>query len=276
MYRYATAAPGADLCKEYVLPFTSYPEQDNAVLNDQNGQKSKAEQDKDAWKAASDADVLQGYEAYIRVFPDGRHGVAAKWRLQQIKEYGYDIPSSNHGERKWKDAITDDSIDSYKNFLKSYSSDEDLHVQQARRRLAQLSLAAISRANSSQKIAITRAIPDGKFLLEPSCVICSRTANLGNIAVSSEPHLACANGGGDFYINPRLKSGWVYIRNDNDPATSVQYIGQSQGYILYAKDSEAFNQFVIFVLQAAAEGGSKVDAGSNPATPTSQLSTPPQ
>lgn len=68
----------------------------------------------------------------------------------------------------------------------------------------------------------------------------------------------------DLYINPRLNRGWLNVQPASEPSSSPfapVLIGYAQGRALYTSNPEAFNQFVIFVLEATASGSTAGASG---------------
>ena len=115
LYRYATSAPGANLCREYPLMLTSVPTQAGANSIPAAFNDAPKGGDVEAWKSATDADVSAVYSQYLRTFPDGKHKDAARWRQEQIKE-GKKLEGE---ELVWRNAILNDSANSYETFLKT-------------------------------------------------------------------------------------------------------------------------------------------------------------
>jgi hypothetical protein len=249
LYRYPTA-PGADLCREYplVLIAAGPPSNDSDVSSG----------DAVAWTAATQADVIESYEAYKETIPKGQHVTAASLREAQIRK----APSADDSdENDWANAVKSDSITSYATYLKNHKNGN--YANMALGRLRNLMAAAVPKRKASPTF-----VPDESLLLEPDCVKCSRKANLGNgSALGPARGVGFCPGSRDIYVNQRLLArDWLAIApvGTEVPPYFVS-IGGSGGFNVYTNRPDAWHRFVLAIQQAMETGngvaGGKVSPG---------------
>jgi hypothetical protein len=133
--------------------------------------------------------------------------------------------------------------------------------------------------SASMTVSMTVTALDAQFLREPGCVICSRKANMGNINVAYGRRYHCPIPGVrassfDFYVNPRLQNDWLIASSILDAAPEgATYIGHYADRSLYTVDPEKYRQFILFILEATAQGSSAGQSGkgNSPKTPSSYV-----
>lgn len=264
---------------------------------------SGSSQDDAAWKVTADIDRPYAYESYVNKYQN--HVDAANLRKTQIQKIGTESPS-DPDEYWWKNALILDTSNEYKVYLDKYlhapnkgdgEGGNGKHVVAA---LSQIKKAIIrqagagevgsqlsgnpppavtSRATASGNITMTAA--DALFLVEPSCIICSKEANRGKIGASLESHRdycpiasSAGNRAPDLYKNPKLRNGWLtvlgetggYALRSSRDVHIPQLIGSYGVHTLYTTDIESYHQFVLFVLEAAAQGSTSGQSGKTGAT----------
>jgi hypothetical protein len=245
LYRYVTV-PGANLCKEY--PEVMIPA--GAPVND-SGNINQA--DASTWSAVTQADTIDAYETYRKIFPRGQHFAAAALREHQIER---GIPESKD-EDDWASALKTDTAGSYGNYLKQHLKDGH-HVSAARDRLDSL----IAAAAPKKKRASPDFVPDESLLTEPNCIKCSSKANLGNSsALGPARGVGYCPGSKDIYINRRLVDKfWLAIVPAGTAMSGFVPIGSARGFDAYTDRPAAWHHFVLAVQQAM-ETGSGVTGG---------------
>jgi hypothetical protein len=123
---------------------------------------------------------------------------------------------------------------------------------------------------------MTVVAKDSQFLREPSCVICSKTANKGNVSykgprtTTNKKNAAVdevCSGDPDLYVNPRLKTGWLKHSEVGAATPDSWYpIGTDRDFALYTSNTEDYRQFALFVLEATNLGSAAGQSGKSGAS----------
>jgi hypothetical protein len=269
LYRFATHTDYNTLCSEYPLIVTqgSIPSPVPA---------SVAEADQGAWTAATNADSVPAYLAYLRTFPRGFHVPAAHYLKLFREQHPDDTGLTPDDKTLWLPAVKTDTPQSYSVYLRAGNNPE--HKNLASRSLIPFAIraqGAISASKSTTQVtsvstpsgSMTVTALDAQFLREPSCVICSNKANEGNINVDRArsryycpvPRVAVS----DLYVNPKLKNKWLRaIPADYTLDTpEFTYIGRYENLSLYTADPDQYRQFVLFILEATSVGSTTGQSG---------------
>jgi Tfp pilus assembly protein FimT len=296
LYRYVTNPGSVDLCRDYPLVETQ-----GSVGSNQNT-AADAEDDR-AWQAVANSgpdtiNKVPQYRAYREAYSHpgkpAKHDWAASRIIAQIQSGA--VNQTDPYETGWTDALDTDTLDSYSTYLKAHAAiDQNRpHVQEARDRIKLLLQAAGKKpsppaggqqSNQSYAIetadgSITATATDALFLKEPSCILCSKKTNAKNISRSPAQLIAqntCRiNKDSDLYINPRLRSYWLIYSTSageffqvtpNGPTLTsgegLYRIGTSGGITLYTRDTRAYNEFILFILEATAQGSTAGQSGKN-------------
>lgn len=140
------------------------------LINEQANVERKKSEDADAelWADTRDADSRQGYEAYLRKYPQGLFADVARTELRKLED------------RDWKDAKDADTEDTYRAFLKSWpngthaaearaaidASQDTVDVAQARREEQELMANPITRLLAERRLSdlgFRPGVVDGGF-----------------------------------------------------------------------------------------------------------------
>ncbi|MBI3150122.1 MAG: SUMF1/EgtB/PvdO family nonheme iron enzyme [Betaproteobacteria bacterium] len=101
---------------------------------------SPASPDTEAWAAASEADTPEAYQSYLRAFPKGRFGAAARIKLAALHRQGTSAadspPQTTNEPAAWAAARQADDLEALANFLARYPSSR--FAEEARQRMAKL------------------------------------------------------------------------------------------------------------------------------------------
>ncbi len=101
---------------------------------------SPASPDTEAWAAASEADTPEAYESYLRAFPKGRFGAAARIKLAGLQRQAATATGSlgpaSSESAAWAAARQADELEALSSFLARYPSSR--YSEEARQRIAQL------------------------------------------------------------------------------------------------------------------------------------------
>jgi hypothetical protein len=292
LYRYVTHPDRysvARLCTEYPLV---------ATQGSTTGSSGRSSQDEAAWKVTADIDRTYAYESYESQFSN--HVQAAALRVKQIRVIGEGVIPTDPDEGEWRNALILDKSSEYRVYLdqqlkdpnKGDQSPNGAHVVEA---LSQIRGAIAREAGGAGDSAASNAPPqavsskstvsgnitvtaaDALFLSEPSCIICSKEVNRQNIAVN--PRLrrlycpvasAAQHANRDLYVNPKLRNDWFSATDDAGHALGVtpsvqppEAFGHYGAYTLYTGDPEAYHQFVLFVVEATAQGSTSGQSGKS-------------
>jgi hypothetical protein len=302
LYRYATNPRSVDLCRDYPLVETQGSTMPGPKVSTQSSE------DENAWGAVAHggpgtSDKEDLYRAYLRAFSKpgkpAKHEWAAKRSIEHIESGGAANKTDSY-EKDWSTALTGDNLSSYGTYLQQHANTDagKPHVTYARDRIAQLLEAQAKNPpppppppNNSNPItsietsdgSITVTATDSLFLKEPSCILCSKKANLKNISRSPANVVAqnsCKrNTDSDLYVNPRLTTYWlIYSTPDgaffqvtpDGPAPvsgeGLFRIGTAGGITLYTRNTRAYNEFILFILEATAQGSTSGQSGKNTAS----------
>lgn len=287
LYRYATNPRSVDLCQDYPIIMTQ-----GAIGANQNTSETE---DDTAWRAVANGgpdnnNKIPLYRAYLENY--SKHAWAATRIISHIQSGASN--KTEPYESDWTEALDNDTLDQYGKYLSDHSlTDQNKpHVQAARDRIKLLLQAQTKKpVTGNQQNAITAIeTPDGAitvtagdslFLKEPSCILCSKRANSNNISRSPGALIAmnsCKESrNSDLYVNPRLTTCWLIystpsgeflqVTPDGPVPTSSEglyNIGTSGGIALYTRDTRAYNEFILFVLEATAQGSTSGQSGKNP------------
>jgi hypothetical protein len=261
LYRFATHTDYDALCSEYPLIVTSGSVPSTTLKNDTG-----------AWDAAVKLANAEGYADYIKAFPRGFHVAAAELWIRADKHPG---PNSTD-TANWKKALQGDTPSDYLNYLNAKTDYKKSYENEAHEQLARsIGIAGAETAlGSSQPVTVvstpsggmTVTAMDAQFLREPGCVICSATANIGNINVERHaPRFYCKVPRlrvSDLYVNPRLTNGWLHAAPvDGVLDDQATVLGRYKDVQLYTTSSERYRQFILFVLEATNEGSATGQSG---------------
>ena len=278
LYRYVTDPRTVDLCRDYPLVSTQ------ASVGASTPGSSD---DENVWKqvAHNAGTSASAYKGYLWLY--SKHAWAARRLLARIKEPP--LHANEDYEKAWDQILKADDIPSYATYVDIYASDpppKNEHVAEARERLMEL-LKAAGKADENPPSGSATQTSDGPitvtannsmFLREPSCIICSKKANEKNISrspkVEIERNSCSRHGKADLYVNPRLMNDWLIYGGFNDeyyqvtplgpvPTSSegLCSIGHSGGIHLYTRDTRAYNEFILFVMEATAQGSTAGQSG---------------